>query len=344
VILECALDDTGLARLLAHDNDPFNRWEASQQLAGRLILSACELSKRGEAVDWPDHANSLISALRHVMNDAHNSPDFIAEVLTLPGEATLAEQMTEVDPETLYLARSGLASCVAEQLENEFVQRYLALGSTTSYCFEPAEVARRRLRNTCLSYLNEIVDSSPTPRYRLLARRQFDEADNMTDRFAALVVLANAPGDEGERALTDFYRQWKDEALVVDKWLAVQAACRLPDTLQRVERLLDHAAFDLRNPNKVYALLLTYGANHRHFHTADGAGYRFLADRIAELDVINPQVASRLARCFDRWARFDADRRRHAGKALRGLQARDGLSRDVYEVVDKALASAPNED
>lgn len=163
----------------------------------------------------------------------------------------------------------------------------------------------------------------------------------MTDQFAALGVLANAsgaPGDDGgEAALAAFYAHWQHEALVVDKWLSVQASSRLPGTLARVEALTRHAAFDAKNPNKIYALVRTFGANHRHFHAADGAAYRFMAAQVAALDPVNPQVAARLARSFDRWRRFDAGRQAHARAALESLRQRPELSRDVFEVVDKAL-------
>jgi aminopeptidase N len=151
-------------------------------------------------------------------------------------------------------------------------------------------------------------------------------------------ILANTSGNEGKAALADFYARWQHEALVVDKWLGVQASSRRPDTLQMVESLLAHPAFDLRNPNKVYALLRTFGANHRHFHAADGSGYRFIARQAATLDAINPQVASRLARCFDRWSKFDLAHQSHARAALQELGEQPGLSRDVFEVVEKALA------
>lgn len=177
--------------------------------------------------------------------------------------------------------------------------------------------------------------------YREFARQQFAQADNMTDQFAALAVLSNASGlpadDGGDAALATFYARWQHEALVVDKWFSVQASSRLPGTLERVEALTRHAAFDARNPNKIYALVRTFGANHRYFHAADGAGYRFMADQVAALDPVNPQVAARLARSFDRWRRFDAAHQAHARAALEALHRRAGLSRDVFEVVDKAL-------
>jgi aminopeptidase N len=158
----------------------------------------------------------------------------------------------------------------------------------------------------------------------------------MTDQFAALAILAQGEGEERCRALDAFYQRWQGEPLVIDKWLQVQAGSR--DTLSEVGRLVSHPAFDLRNPNKVYALLRAFGSNHVRFHAADGSGYRFLACQIGTLDAINPQVASRLARCFDRWRRFDTVRREHARAALQTMRSHTGLSRDVFEIIEKSLA------
>ena len=329
VVLECDYSDADLALLLAHDSDPFNRWEAGQRLYGELIRSAVATLSRGETVDWPV---GVLDAVRQVLVGA-GDPAFIAEALTLPGEATLAEQMEVVDPELLYAARTGLARHLANGLQSDFARLYETLAPLSSYRPDTINAGRRRLRNLCLAYLNEL-DSDE---YRSLARRQFDDADNMTDQFAALSVLANSPGAAGESALDAFYSRWHNEALVVDKWLSVQASSRLPGTLARVTALTAHPAFDAKNPNKIYALLRTFGANHRHFHAADGSGYRFIAAQIAALDLANPQVASRLARCFDRWKRFDRVRQDHARAALEALSKQRDLSRDVYEVVSKAL-------
>jgi aminopeptidase N len=150
-------------------------------------------------------------------------------------------------------------------------------------------------------------------------------------------VLAQSEGEERVQAMAAFYARWKDEALVIDKWLQVQSTSRRPGTLAEVERLVAHPAFDLRNPNKVYALLRAFGSNHVRFHAADGSGYRFLAKKTRELDGINPQVAARLARCFDRWRRFDATRQAHARAALETLRNHKGLSRDVFEIVERSL-------
>ena len=160
----------------------------------------------------------------------------------------------------------------------------------------------------------------------------------MTESFAALGLLANCDCPEREPALERFYAKWRDESLVVDKWLAVQATSRLPDTLSKVRELLAHPSFDIRVPNKVYALIRAFAANHVRFHAADGSGYAFLAEQVIAIDGFNPQVAARMARAFDRWRKFDAGRRQHAGAALQRIRDSAGLSTDVDEIVSKALA------
>jgi aminopeptidase N len=176
------------------------------------------------------------------------------------------------------------------------------------------------------------------PAMRALAMRQFETADNMTDAIAALSTLANTDCAERVAALREFYENWKDEPLVVDKWLAVQATSRLPNTRAEVERLTRHESFDLRNPNKVYALIRGFAANYVRFNAADGGGYAFLADQIVALDPLNPQVASRLARGFERWRKFNSVRQGHSRQALGRVLTTHELSKDVLEVVTKALA------
>jgi aminopeptidase N len=171
-----------------------------------------------------------------------------------------------------------------------------------------------------------------------LVFEQFKSADNMTDAMAALLVLADFDCGERRKALESFYTRWKDEPLVVDKWLRAQATSRLPDTLDEVKRLTTHPAFSIRNPNKVYALIGAFAmANHVRFHAADGSGYDFVAEQVIALDRLNPQVAARIARAFDRWKKFDPARQARARDALERVRAAAGLSRDVGEIVSKAL-------
>ena len=330
VLLDFAYSDVELAHLLAHDTDSFNRWEAGQRLASRLILAASSTLAAGEAPVWPE---GFVTAVARVLEGAAADPAFAAEALSLPGEATLAEQMEVVDPDALHAARNGLRLHLAEQLGAQFAACYERMSSTDAYQPDAQAAGRRALRNLCLSYLSEI-DSVEN---RALALAQFNAADNMTDQFAALSTLSQCEGEERVKAMAVFYQRWQNEALVTDKWFGVQATSRRSGTLAEVMRLVDHPAFDLHNPNKVYALLRGFGNNHVRFHAADGSGYRFLAEQTRKLDAINPQVASRLARCFDRWRKFDVNRQAHARAALQMLRDHVGLSRDVFEIVDRSL-------
>ena len=318
VILNYPYSEAELVHLMAHDDDPFNRWEAGQRLAAAIILK-----QNGEP------SAAFLEAARRVL--AGKDHAFVAEALALPSEAFLAEQLEVVDPDALHEARGLLRRRIAKALQPELTAAYRALESRAAYSPDPASIGRRALRNLCLGYLAELGMSA-------LADAQFRGADNMTDAMAALGCLANADCAEREPALNAFYQKWRDEPLVVDKWLSVQAMSRLPDTLARVRQLLGHPAFDIKVPNKVYALVRAFAANHVRFHAADGAGYAFLAERVLELDRLNPQVAARMARGFDRWRRFDAARQALARAQLERIRDAAGLSRDVAEIVGKSLA------
>jgi len=319
VILNYPYSEEDLLHLLAHDDDAFNRWEAGQRLAASIIL---------EKDGLPSAA--FIDAARAVLRDP--DPAFVAEVLTLPAEAFLAEQMEVVDPDRLHESRNALRRSLAAALKDDFSKLYRGLFTGEPYSPNATSMGRRALRNLCLGYLGELGRSA-------LAYEQFQRADNMTDSMAALAVLANLDCPERAPALAAFYEKWKDEPLVVDKWLAVQAGSRLPGTLETVRKLLTHPAFDLKVPNRVYALIRTFAANHVRFHAADGGGYAFLADQVVSLNQLNPQVAARMARAFDRWQRFDEERKSLAKAQLERIRDTDKLSKDVAEIVAKALAA-----
>jgi aminopeptidase N len=329
VNLEFAYTPAQLTHLLAYETDPFNAWEAGQRLASQLILDASATIAAGNLPVWP--ASFVDAARRLLQQQDQRGAAFVAEALTLPGESTLAEAMAVVNPEALHAARNALRRHLAEELEGELAGIYAALAPQGPYQPNSADAGRRALRNLCLSYLLEL-DSDAV---RQLAMQQFRSADNMTDQFSALAALAQNDSTERETALADFYERWQHEALVVDKWLAVQSGSRLPNTLETVKKLTTHPAFDLTNPNKVYALIRNFGANLARFHTAEG--YAFLAEQTCLLDAKNPQVASRLARCFDRWKKFDNERQTHARKALESIRDHAELSRDVLEIVTRAL-------
>ncbi len=330
VILKYAYDEAALARLMADDSDDFNRWEAGQRLAGDLILRRAAAMRSGIDIETPQ---LFIDALGKVLANAGRDPAFAAEALSLPSETYLAEQMDEVDPDSLHAARLAIRRDIARSLRVALLVTCEAAAPQGPYSPDAASAGKRALRNLALGYLMELDESN----IRALCVQQFERADNMTDAMAALSFLANCDCPERTTALDAFYRQWKDEALVMDKWLGVQATSRLAGTLDEVKRLAAHPAFDIRNPNKVYALIRGFCANHVRFHAADGSGYAFAADRIIEIDALNHQVASRVARSFDRWRRFDAGRRQHARAALEHIAATSGLSKDVAEIVTRAL-------
>ena len=232
---------------------------------------------------------AFVEAFGRVLADARSDPAFAAEALTLPSEIFLAEQMDVVDPDAIHTVRDALARPRRALHRDELLAAYRANAVPGPYSPDAASAGKRSLRNLCLAYLME----TGTPDACDLVFAQFSAADNMTDAMAALAVLADFDCAERTRALESFYERWKDEPLVVDKWLRVQAMSRLPGTLAEVKRLTAHPAFSIRNPNKVYALIGAFSAgNHVRFHAADGSGYAFLADQIIALDALNPQVAA----------------------------------------------------
>lgn len=337
VVLDYPYSEADLAHLMAFDTDAFNRWEAGQRLATGILLRGVEaLRSDPEAPDdWIPA--SYAEAIRHLIASAFEpggDPALVAEALVLPLEMVLAEQMEVMDPEAIHTARLALRRHVARRLREPLLRAYHDLKVDGPYSPEGRQAGARAMRNTCLAYLAELGDV-PT---RALVLSHYERATNMTDAVAALVPVANLDIPDRRKVLDHFYAKWKGEALVVDKWLQVQATSRLAGTLGTVKGLMRHEAFDLRNPNKVYALIRAFCAgNPRHFHAADGSGYRFAADVILQLDPMNPQVAARIARSFDRWRRLDPGRQAHARQQLERIQAQEGLSGDVAEVVGRSL-------
>ncbi|MDZ4252206.1 MAG: aminopeptidase N, partial [Sulfuritalea sp.] len=307
VHLDFEQSDAELAHLMAHDSDAFNRWEAGQRLATRVLLAGIAVGGRGTA--WIPEA--YVVAVDRVLDAGlglgkHQDAALAAEALVLPAEQVLAEEVAGrgqvIDPDAIHIARLELRRHLAARLRDKLEAVWQALAqllAEAAYAPDGVQVGRRALRNLVLGYLAEspqaYLRAAVVP--RLAA--QCAGAGNMTDVMAALGTLANLDLPERDAALAVFYDKWQGEALVVDKWLQVHATSRLPGTAARVRELMQHPAFDIRNPNKVYALLRAFcAANPRQFHAADGSGYRLAADAIVELQAINPQVAARIARTF----------------------------------------------
>jgi aminopeptidase N len=335
VVVDYAYTDPQLAFLLAHDSDPFNRWEAGQRLATRALIAASESANRGEAVVFDD---AVVNAYGLVLRDASLAPAFRELVLTLPSESYLIEQLAEANPAAVHLARQTLRKQLANALQGDWLTVYRAQHIAGEYRPTPQDAGQRGLKNLALAYLAECDDPQSAADAALV---QYDSANNMTDRFAALSVLVRLGGDAARTALDHFYRMFEKEALVVDKWFALQAVqSSTPNgpTIDVVKGLFDHQAFTLRNPNRARSLIFSFcAANLSEFHRADGSGYAFWADQVIALDMLNPQVAARLARTLERWRKFTPALQEKMHAALEKVSAQV-RSKDVREIVEKALA------
>nr|WP_100546831.1 MULTISPECIES: aminopeptidase N [unclassified Pseudomonas] len=322
--------------LMQHDSDGFNRWEAGQQLSVQVLQELIGQHQRGEALVLDQR---LVAALRTLLEDDSLDQAMVAEMLSLPGEAYLTEISEVADVEAIHAAREFARKALADALFAPLWARYQTnreVSKATPYVAEAAHFARRSLQNIALSYLM----LSEKPEVLVACVDQFDNADNMTERLAALAVLVNSPFQEEQgKALAMFADFFKDNPLVMDQWFSVQAGCPLPGGLERVHALMQHEAFTLKNPNKVRALIGAFAnQNLINFHRADGAGYRFLADQVITLNALNPQIASRLLAPLTRWRKYGSARQALMKAELERILASGELSSDVYEVVSKSLA------
>jgi aminopeptidase N len=303
-----------------------------QAIAQSLLIANVDALHAGTA---PRGSEELIAALRAVAADTRLEPAFVALALTPPGEADLAREIGEnVDPEAIYRARKALRGAIGRALAPVLTQTYQRMTVPGPYSPDAAAAGRRALRNVCLDLLAATGDGGAIGR----AEAQYNDADNMTDRFAALAVLSQHDNPARERALADFYRRYAADALIVDKWLALQAMIPDASTLDRVRGLTRHAAFSMVNPNRVRALIGSFAqANPVQFNRPDGLGYEFVADNVLALDPKNQQVAARLATAFRSWRTMEAGRRARAQAALKRIGHAPGLSRDVGDIVERAL-------
>jgi aminopeptidase N len=327
------LSNHQLAFLMANDKDSFNRWDAGQTLIIHILQSlVADIQQQKPLTLSP----LLVKQFERVLADKKLDPALVAKMLTLPTENYLAAQMKQPDVDAIHEAREFLKRNLAVALKGQFNDAYQRFSSDKPYDFNAKDMAARSLKNLSLSYL--IASGDPMQIQRCL--RQMKQADNMTDLLAGLRLMVDHVGPERDHALRAFYEQWKHDRQVVDKWLAVQAASKLPDTLIRVKGLMKHEAFSIKNPNNVRALIGMFCRNNPlHFHAKDGSGYQFLAQQILVLDKLNPQVAARMLGALNSWKRYDADRQAKMKQALETIAAEKDLSADVYEIVTKYLAA-----
>jgi aminopeptidase N len=333
LVADISADD--LRFLAANDSDSFNRWQALQTLATQLLIENTANARKGKPLR---EDTGLLDAIQAMLTDTRLESAFVALAVAMPTEADIAREIgQDVDPDAIFTARKALRQAIGNRLKSELQATYQRLAGTGAYSPDAASAGRRSLRNACLDLMGVTGD----PAAIALAVSQYDGADNMTDRIAALAALSLHDGTERQTALEDFYKRFESDALVIDKWFTLQATIPEAGTLGRVKALTSHRAFSLGNPNRVRSLIGAFAqANQTQFNRADGAGYGFVADTVLALDGKNPQVAARLMTAFRTWRTLEKTRRAQAERALTKIAETPSLSRDVADIVTRARAEA----
>ena len=331
--LTLPLGSDDLRFLAAHDRDLFNRWQAVQTLAMSLLTANVTALRSGGRERGDD---GLVAALRAILDDATLEPAFVALALTPPSEPDVAREIGhDVDPDAIFAARKHLRAAIGGALAAALAATHQRMITAGPYRPDAESVGRRALKNVCLT----LLAASGEQHAVRLALAQYHDADNMTDRMAALDILSLHDRPERAQVLDDFYRRYADDPLIIDKWLSLQAAIPEPATLARVQALTAHPSFSMGNPNRVRSLIGSFAQiNHTQFNRLDGAGYNFIADVVLELDPKNPQVAARLMGAFRSWRALEAGRRAQAEATLRRVAAAPSPSRDVHDIVARTLA------
>jgi aminopeptidase N len=332
--LDTDLSGDELAFLAAHDSDPFNRWQAIQTISMRLLIDNVARLRAGQS---PRMDEKLFTALAALLEDTALEPAFVALALTPLGEGDMAREIgRDTDPDAIFRARKALRAEIGGRLSAALSTTYERMTVHGGYTPDARSAGRRSLRNLSL----DLMAATAAPPAIARAAQQYEGADNMTDRVAALATLSLHDRPERTNALADFYRRYSANALVVDKWFSLQAMIPQADTLDQVRALAGHPAFSIANPNRVRALIGVFAqGNLTQFNRADGAGYEFVADYVLALDPKNPQLAARLATAFRSWRTLEEGRRGKAEAALQRIKTAAGLSRDLADIVERALAA-----
>jgi len=322
--------------LVRNDSDGFSRWDAGQQLAVQSLQEMMSAYRAGNTMQIDAR---IIEAFRTLLADETLDAAMVSQLLTLPSEAYLAEIAEMVDIEAIHVAREAARAQIAQSLPAELNSAYQRCAQFDGESTAANAIAARSLKNACLAYLMLIDDAQTLS----ICEQQWQGAKNMTDSIAALAALVNCPFERAQplrsAALEQFYTRWKHESLVVNQWFQLQATCKLPGTLEQVKKLMQHEAFDFKNPNKLRAVIAAFcGMNAINFHVADGEGYRFLTDQIVKLNASNPQMASRLLNPLTKWKKYPPEVQTRMREALQRVMAQQNLSKDVFEVVSKSLA------
>ncbi|MEO2178237.1 MAG: DUF3458 domain-containing protein, partial [bacterium] len=330
--------------LMSHDCDGFNRWEAGQRLAVDVIqeVVAQIQSSSSSEIETLAVDKRLIQAVENILTQSmeDNGVDkaMIASMLLLPSETYLAELTEVADVDAIHQAREAVRHAIAENLSGLLLSVYKLNQSSAPYAPVADDIAQRALKNVTLSYLMQPNDTEMVN----LCVAQFESSDNMTDTSAAIRALVNSSSSAAvaakEKALTEFYNRWSNEALVIDQWFNIQASSPLPNTLERVKVLMQHEAFTMKNPNRMRSLVVAFGfINTVNFHNKDGSGYEFLADCVIELNALNPQMAARVLSPLTRWRKYDDERQKLMKRQLDRILAIEDLSPDVFEIASKSV-------
>ena len=342
VVLAFDYSDAQLLHLLAHDSDPFNRWEAGQRLAVNQAIAAINsIAESEDGSCAKPLKDAYIGAMREVLCHPGLDAAFKELVLTLPSETYLAEQLPVVDPQRIHAVREAMRQQLATALKADWEAVYAAHHDTGAYSPDPLSSGRRALAGMALTQLCLAARASGDAVWPGKTLQRFKDAGNMTDRFNALAALVSSSHALAEPALAQFHALFSNEPLVIDKWFSLQAGApdRSGNVLPAVRQLMKHADFSLKNPNRARSVISTFcQGNPAGFHRLDGAGYQFWSERVIELDALNPQVAARLARALDRWSKLAEPYRSQARQAIARVSASPGLSKDTHEVVMRALS------
>ena len=322
-------DDEELAFCMAHETDDFNRWEAGQRLSTRLILTLVDSINSGSELLLPDY---YVNACEKIVNDITLDKALIARALTLPSLMYIGEMMPVIDVDAIHQAREFIYTQLAQKLEYA-LQAVYQENVQDEYNLSPESMGERFLRNQALSYLMYLGGQG-----EVLAKQQYQSADNMTDQMAAFKSLVHHEAASSDETITAFYQQWNHDNLVMDKWFTVQATMPHASAKARVKQLFEHKDFDIKNPNRVRSLLGAFcSANPTCFHDTSGFGYELLEEYVEKIDAMNPQIASRLCVPLTRWKRYNETRQNLMKSALQRLISLPNLSKDVSELVEKSL-------
>jgi len=311
---------------MGKDSDAFNRWEAGQTLAAEIMLEVAGQARGDASTDY-------ITAIGDVLARAEDDPAFAAQMLMPPTESELAAKRTPVDPVAIHTARLALVRAIALAHRERLARLYEQMRDPGDFSPDAKSAGQRALRNACLRYLTAADDEAAAG----LADAHYRTASNMTDMIAGLAALTRMESPLRDAAFTHFHDRFRNDPLVLDKWMSLQAGSPLPETVNAVRALMKHPAFDIKNPNRVRALVGAFSANHLRFHSQDGSGYRLVGEVIRTLDGMNPQVAARMAGAFESWRRYDPARQQMMRAELAAIRDLAGISPNLFEVASKML-------